>query len=61
MPPITEAQLFEAFGLDPKGSEGAQEQTPAESVTDDPGDVGGAGRRNSRPRWTRQSGPSRRG
>lgn len=40
MPPITEAQLFEAFGLDPKGSEGAQEQTPAESVAEDTGDTG---------------------
>ena len=30
MPPITEEKLFEAFGLDPKGSKGAQVQEPAE-------------------------------
>lgn len=41
MPPITEAQLFEAFGLDPeKGAQGAQEQEPAEPVTGDDGSTG---------------------
>lgn len=34
MPPITEARLYEAFGLTPPEGQGAQEQTPAESVTE---------------------------
>lgn len=40
MPPITEAQLFEAFGLDPKGAKGANEQELAEPVTEDGADAG---------------------
>lgn len=35
MPPITEAKLFEAFGLDPNGANGAQEQNVAAAAAEE--------------------------